>query len=518
MKLPKAIARSLSLRLSLLMVFAIAVLLTAALSVMFYFSRQALKEEAMHAADLTLDATAQHIDNILLSVEQTAGNYYWDILQHLDHPERMEDCCRELVKSNRYIAGCAIAFEPRFYPGHDEFMAYVRKGPKEGHWTIDGDYTLEVPASFHSQSYTIQDWYTEPMSTHRTYWMEPLKDGPADDALITFSLPIFAPGQGLGPQGEMKSVGVIGVDVPLSLLSPFILASKPSEHSYTTLLGGDGTYIVHPDTNKLFRQTVFTQLEHEENASIRQAGKAMVKGNSGFMPFHMNGEQWYVIFKPFQRTEAPGRVTDKLNWSVGVVYPEDDIFGEYNLLLYYLLAIVIIGLTIFFILCRLFTHRQLLPLNQLTHSAQRIANGDYHEPIPSAKHEREDEIGQLQQHFQEMRTALTAHIDQQERLSAELQERGETLQEAYSQAQEANQMKTSFLHHMTNQMVEPTDIIIKSVGTLCNDCHASDDPATDAQRKEEMGRMAETIHQQSELIIDLLKQMIQKAGKEGDHV
>ncbi|MBQ9650299.1 MAG: HAMP domain-containing protein [Prevotella sp.] len=518
MKLTKAILRSLSLRLSLLMVFAIAVLLIAALSVMFHFSRQALREEAMLTADHTLDATAQHIDNILLSAEQTAGNFYWDVIQHLDQPERMEDYCRELVKSNRYIAGCAIAFEPNFYPGRKEFMAYVRKTPKDGHWTIEGYDTLEVQETFHSQSYTVQDWFTKPMSTNRTYWMEPLKDGAAEDALITFSLPIYAPGQSMGTEGEMKSVGVMGVDIPLSLLYEFILATKPSANGYVTLLGNGGTYIVHPDPNKLFRQTVFTQLEQNPNASIQEAGEAMVKGESGFMPFNMNGEQWYVIFKPFQRTEAPGRVMDELNWSVGVIYPEDDIFGEYNLLLYYLLAIVIIGLTVFFILCRLYTHRQLLPLVQLTRSAQRIADGDYNEPIPPAKHEREDEIGQLQQHFQEMRMALTAHIDEQERLSAELQKHGETLQKAYSQAQEADQMKTSFLHHMTNQMVEPTDVILKSVKTLCNDCNTAGEPSTEEQRREEMKRMAETIQQQSKLIIELLKQMIHKAGKEGAHV
>lgn len=68
MKLTKAILRSLSLRLSLLMVFAIAVLLIAALSVMFHFSRQALREESMLTADHTLAATAQHIDERTTSI------------------------------------------------------------------------------------------------------------------------------------------------------------------------------------------------------------------------------------------------------------------------------------------------------------------------------------------------------------------------------------------------------------------------------------------------------------------
>ena len=73
------------------MVGEVAVLLSLSMAVMFYFSRQALKEESLHDAEQTLEDTVLKIDNILLSVEQTAGNFYWDLLTHLDQPARMND-------------------------------------------------------------------------------------------------------------------------------------------------------------------------------------------------------------------------------------------------------------------------------------------------------------------------------------------------------------------------------------------------------------------------------------------
>ena len=66
----KFFTKTLSIRISIMVVLAIAALLTAALFVMFRYSRKAVKEEAVQKAGFTLDATLQQIDNILLNVEQ----------------------------------------------------------------------------------------------------------------------------------------------------------------------------------------------------------------------------------------------------------------------------------------------------------------------------------------------------------------------------------------------------------------------------------------------------------------
>ena len=80
-RLPKIITRTLSFRLSLRVIIALATLLMAALLIMFVFSRKAVKEEALLDAEQTLESTVERIDNILLGVEQAAGNVYWKIFQ-----------------------------------------------------------------------------------------------------------------------------------------------------------------------------------------------------------------------------------------------------------------------------------------------------------------------------------------------------------------------------------------------------------------------------------------------------
>ena len=118
-----------SLRLNLMVVCEIVLLLLISLAVLLYFSRQTLKEEAKKNAEQTLEATVLHIDNIMMSVEQTTFNVYQDLQGHLDQPDRMFTYSRRIVETNPYIVGCAIVFKPDYYPGHHLYMAYLhRKG------------------------------------------------------------------------------------------------------------------------------------------------------------------------------------------------------------------------------------------------------------------------------------------------------------------------------------------------------------------------------------------------------
>ena len=496
LRLPKIITKTLSVRLSLMVVSLIALLLLLSLALMFHFSRQVMREEAMQDAEQTLEGTVQHIDNILLSVEQSTGNIYWDLMAHLDRQDLMLTYARRLVTCNPNIIGCAIVFKPYYYPDHELFMAYVhRKGHSP---TTDENMELVTSETFTDKPYTKQVWYTQPMETGRACWIDPLKgEDTEDEPLTSFCLPLYSRGTG----AEMEVVGVVAVDLSIDLLSRIVLDAKPSANGYTMLLASNGSYIVHPDPEKLSYQTVFTQMQHGADPSVLEAAESMVAGETGYKTFRMKGQDWCVFYKPFQRAEVPGRANEKLGWSVGVVYPEDDVFGDYNHLLYLLLAIAVVGLLLFFVLCQMVTHRQLMPLRILTQSAQRIAGGHYDETIPETR--RGDEVGQLQDHFQHMQQSLAAHVSELEQMTATLNERSEVLRKTYEQAKEADQMKTVFLHNMTNQMIAPADAINKSVTDLCD--HYQDISHQEADRE------VNTIQQESQAMIDLLSQMIHSA-------
>jgi K+-sensing histidine kinase KdpD len=98
-------------------------------------------------------------------------------------------------------------------------------------------------------------------------------------------------------------------------------------------------------------------------------------------------------------------------------------------------------------------------------------------------------------------------------MNEQLKERSKELQQANRTAQEADRMKTAFLHQMTHQMLEPADTLMNHVNTLCNNYHTIS--------LEEANEEISAIHQKGKTIIELLGHMIdsaeQETGKEDAH-
>ncbi len=500
----KALNQRLSVRLSIKVVSAMAVLLMLSLAVMLYFSRTAVKEEALEKASMTLEGTVECIDNILLSVEQTAGNFYVAYTINPVEPDLIHTYSRRMVESNPYIVGCAIAFKKDFFKDHEYFMAYYyREKSKETSDSV-GTLSSKIVQSDHlgNTPYTEQSWFTKVMASGKPCWVRPQTHNNSEsDPVITFSLPLS--------DSNGQPIGAMGVNVSLAHLSRVIEAAKPSPNSYCILLDSDGSFIVHPEGSYLIRQTVFSLSEQEAEPSIKEAAQAMISGENGYRHFRFDGEDYYVFYKPFQRVAVAGRSMEELNWSAGIFYPEDDIFGDYNSLFYYVLAIAIVGLLLLFLLSVSIVHRQLKPLLLLTESAQRIAKGHYEEPIPDSR--QKDEIGRLQHNFQQMQQSLATHIGELEQLTTTLQERGEGLRVAYHQAQKAERMKTTFLHNMTNQMTTPAIAIDKDVQALCSD----DVPQDMSQLTGDIQRNGTTI---TNLLNNLITMSEEEIGKEGTYV
>ena len=327
------------------------------------------------------------------------------------------------------------------------------------------------------------------------------EDG-VDEPIMTFSLPI--------PGVDGQPIGIIGVDVSLSHLSQIILSAKTSPNSYSMLLDDDGSFIVHPDSSKLLLQTDFTQMDRSAAATIKEASQAMASGETGYRPFRMNGTDYFVFYKPFKRAMIRGRTMEELDWSVGIVYPEDDIFGDYNRLLYLMLIIAVVALVLMLGLCYAFIHMQFLPLRQLAKSAKHIAEGRYDEKILGVKMQdagvrRQDEVGRLQSHFIEMQESLSARMGEMQRLTDTLNERGRVLQAAYEQAQADESMKTNFLYNMSDQMTAPVGGIKKSVFTICD--------RYNSLTEEDVKRLVEDIRKRGAKVTELLNQLIKDSEK-----
>ena len=475
------------LRLNTTVILEVVLILTVMLGVTFYFSRHTLRKEAMEESQETLLVTVLRVDDVLLNVEQAAGNYYWEMMAHLDDQDRMWDYCRHLVESTPNVMGCVIAFKPYYIPEQKRFLAYAHRARYDSPELIQSDF-------FSQTHYTQQPWYVETMKSGQVGWMDSRK---AEDGstFITFCLPI--------KDRNDECVGVMAVDVSIALLSQVVLSNKPTPNSYGVMLDHKGAYLVHPDRDIRIHQTALEHTESANSATAHAAAEAMLAGETGSKRFTLDGKDWVVFYEPFQRSAVPGRAMSDLNWSIGIIYPEEDIFGAYNHQFWHVLLNAVIGLLVFFVLCRIVIRQQMSPLRALTEAADSIADGNYNVTIPDTN--RNDEIGQFQKHFQRMQQSLVSYITQKQELAATLEQRREKMRKTNEASLDARRVKTRFLHNMTDQMLPPAESIELSVKNLCSNYR-------DMSLEEADGEVI-NIKRQRETIISLLNKMLGKGAR-----
>jgi sigma-B regulation protein RsbU (phosphoserine phosphatase) len=383
------IKKSLPLRLSLLVVIFAAIVLIAALGFMFQVSRHAIRQEAINRATDQLNNTVLRVTNILDKVELAADNTEWLVRRHLNAPDSMFVYSRQIIEKNPDLNGCSIAFEPNYFPERGRyFSAYSFND----HGTI-----LTTQEGNEHYEYFYLDWYQLCKLLDRPVWTEPFTDfNPenicSEEMIASYCKPMK------NDNGDY--IGTVSVDISLGWLSKTISSVKPYPHSYSIMIGQGGTYFVHPDTNKLVYQSIFTEsLDHPDSAMV-ELGHAMQHGENGMRQLKIDGEDCYVFFKPLGTT----------GWSVAIVCPESDIFGSFNKLRRTVAGTVFGGLLLLMLVCGFSVRHELKPLTHLARQAETIASGDFSKTLPNDG--RSDEVGRLSESFSNMQHSLVNYIEE----------------------------------------------------------------------------------------------------------
>ena len=388
-RLIRYIYQKLSVRVSLLVVLFAAVIFLAALGFMFVEARQAVRQEAISRATQVLDNTVLRVTNILDRVMVATDNFEWLPTRHLDAPDSMFVYSRRILVNNPDLNGCSIAFEPYFFKDRGRyFSAYSFNDNGVIRTTQEGNKHYE---------YFYMDWYQLCKLLDRPSWTEPFMDYNPDDI---YSKEMIASYCKPMKDKDGKYVGTISVDLSLGWLSKTISAVKPYPNSYSIMIGKGGTYFVHPDTTKLFYETIFTQTLEQPDTALSALGHAMQRGEEGMRQLNIDNKDCYVFYKPLSTT----------GWSVAIVCPESDIFVGLDRLQRAVMSIVAVGLLLMlFFFIRIIT-RELKPLRRLAKEAETIASGQFNTKLPDFQ--RTDEIGQLSHSFENMQQSLVNYIDE----------------------------------------------------------------------------------------------------------
>ena len=394
-RLIDTLRRSFSARLSLWVVSFAALVFLGAMAYFFTVSRRYVREEAILRATQVVENSVLRLNNILEDVQLSADNLEWLVYRHLDEPELMKEYSRITVQGNPVLSGCSISFEPNFFKGHYYYSAYSGYvgGALETEQEGDEDY-----------QYFYLDWYLQPKLLNQPCWTEPYSDWEQDDAadrqtqrMVSYCKPLTT---------SEGFIGSISLDISLKWLSDNLSPVKPYPHSYSILISRGGTYLVHPDPEKLFYQTIFTEGLIDPDPAQDELGKSMLDLEAGYRRMEIDGIRSYVFFTPLKAT----------GWSMAIVCPESDIFGRFNRLRWFITMIDLLGLLLLFFSCFQVIRKAMRPLSDLARQAEDIASGHFDTVLP--ENTQPDELGTLSRSFADMQSSLVTYMDELTRTTA----------------------------------------------------------------------------------------------------
>ena len=430
------IRRKLSLKLTFgIMLFLIAIFVVS-LGILFMRSRQLVREEAMERAEQELDNMVMRVNGMMNEVETATMTARWHLTDDNLQPDSLLNFARRIVAMNPNFDGCSISTEPNYFPQIGRYFSVYayHKGDSVVSKTED------------SYEYFDKVYYKTPLLLGKPSWVEAYAEdvngvvsGNFDDLIVSFGVPIR--------NSKRETIGVISTDLSMPWLSQVISAYKPYPNAYSVMLGADGQYLIHPDTAKLMKKTIFSDADTKNNQDLITLGHDMVSGNSGMLTVKIRGKRCLVLYKSLKR--AP--------WSIALVCPESDILAGYTKLLYILIPLLVFGLLVILAFCLNVITSMVTPINELTDKLSYITHGHYNEPIERTS--RRDVIGRLQNNFAEMQEALSKHITSLQEVNNVTCKLNSELEKASVMARKADESKSEFLKDVTHQIRTPLNII-----------------------------------------------------------
>lgn len=424
---------SFSRRLSRIIIILAVPLFILSMAVFYKNAQRLYHKEAIERSVTILDATEQLVENYIGAIETAARSNVWLMEKHFT-PDSLQIISRRIVALNKSVLSCSISTEPSAFPDKEYFSVYSIN---------DGDSIVTVLEP--EFEYFEKNWYKRPMQTGRACWINPFSDfneGTINhhDAVGSFCMPIR-------PNGG-HILGVVSVDFSFEKLRQTVLATHhPYPRSYYMLLGPHGGYLIHPNTNLLFKKSIFSATDSIGHSDIYRLGHEMVAGHHGTMHVTVDGERCHVCYTPVGDT----------GWNMALVCQEDDVLEDYNRLILVMLVVITIGMILIAWLTRNVVQHNIGPLNQLIEATKKIAIGNYDTVIPTSDHK--DVVSRLQNTFRDMQLAVMEHAKAIRETEAEIQQENAELEKLLPQARETSDRKQQFIHTVVHQISTPLNII-----------------------------------------------------------
>lgn len=374
--------KSFSAKLSFYVISFITVLSVILFGIFYHYSTKTLSQEAEDKIQTMAELANLNVSSLLSKVEKIPDNLGWMIVEYVKNPDSLFAITRRIVEENEEIFGCAIAFEPYYFPRKGHYFAPYS--------FMSGDTVKTVQVGSEDYNYFEKGWYKGARQTR--YWSKPYRDAGDPDVITTsYAVPVH------GKNGEL--IAVLSVDLTNKWLRNLANSMKPYEGSYTVIIDKQGRYIMRKEGEDTIGMNMFQTAEEAQDPSVARLVNEMAAGKSGSMIVKDGKTLSYVYYTGIFATD----------WYMAVVCPYDQVFGQLSKFNMYMLLGFVLLLVFVYVICFLAVRRITKPLTRFSESARAIAGGDFNTSLPTIR--SKDELGELYDSFQFMQKQLTEYIE-----------------------------------------------------------------------------------------------------------
>jgi sigma-B regulation protein RsbU (phosphoserine phosphatase) len=380
---------SIVVKLVLVITLCSSLIFAATLGYNYYRSRVILERELEANAHNLVMSLVYHVETELVAVAKVTEGVANSLESGHYTEKELFSLIKSTVEKNPGIYGSTVAFEPYAFSSSTRLFApyFYREKGKIAFSRLEDSYQY-VP-------YIYWDWYQIPRELGKTEWSEPYFDeGAGNTVMSTCSVPFYGE-----KNGARILKGIVTADVSLDSLMKLVSSVKILKTGYAALLSRNGMLLSHPLKDAVMNETFFSIAEARNDPTLRELGKKMVSGESGFILYNsLMGFRSWMYYAPIHST----------GWTLAVVFPEAELHENVRRLSMTMAAMGFAGLmlliaTVVYIACTI-----IKPLRLLAAATDEIASGNFDVELP-AVHSK-DEVGVLTRDFQVMKTSLKEYI------------------------------------------------------------------------------------------------------------
>jgi methyl-accepting chemotaxis protein len=196
-----------------------------------------------------------------------------------------------------------------------------------------------------------------------------------------------------------KLVGMIGGAIDLGKVLKIADEAKVANKGYGFIIDGNGIILTHKNEEFEMNMSVL-ESDKEGFINLKEAGKEMLKGNSGYMEITTpDGEHERLAFV---------KIPDTPNWSFGVAVEVNELNKASFEILGLIVLFIVISAIVFVVFSLILGNMIGKPLKKISEDVEKFGEGDLSTRFET---KRSDEIFQMSEHLNSMGNNLRTTMD-----------------------------------------------------------------------------------------------------------